>query len=122
MPELPRAIRLARSHVDRACNLLLAPSPATLEACTAELETAVAALSGIGAAREGKMADPAARDEALRLQAAVGAAGRLLQGAAAYHVRWAAVLGALTAGYTGRGEAAPLAPPRPASRRICLSG
>jgi hypothetical protein len=115
MPAAVEILRAARLHVSRACDLLRSPSPTALDACAEALENAVAALlSGCPM----RPPDLEASAEAHRLQAAVNSAVRLLQSAADYHLRWAQMLGTLTAGYTPAGEAAAVAHPR----RICLSG
>jgi curved DNA-binding protein CbpA len=55
---------------------------------------------------------------AAAVREAVLMAGRMLEGARAYHSRWMEIAGSLTAGYTATGEAA--AAPRPG--RLCLRG
>jgi hypothetical protein len=62
---------------------------------------------------------PAAKVEARRVRAAVVCAQRLLENASSFHVNWGRLLGALSAGYTERGDPAPA--PRQ-GRRICLQG
>ena len=62
--------------------------------------------------------NPAAQQEARRLRMAVMCAQRLLENAASFHVNWGRLLGALSAGYTERGDPAPA----PRRGRICVQG
>jgi len=114
MAALEPVLRTTRIEVRKACELLVSPSPEALDACAGVLESAVATLSG----GHDIAAGPEALDEAFRLRTAIRTAARLLQGAADYHSRWLQVLGTLTAGYTARGEPAPIA----RQQRISLSG
>jgi hypothetical protein len=119
--ELDGWLREAREELGRACHILAAPTPAALEGTEQALGKAAVLLACArdAAAREG----PAPRDGEVRRQAAavreaVLMAGRMLEGARAYHSRWMEIAGSLTAGYTATGEAA--AAPRPG--RLCLRG
>jgi hypothetical protein len=97
----------ARKELERACDLLLAPSPEALDRCADLLQAAVAQVTASQAA----IATPAEREpgaaaEGRRLQSAVRRARRLLDAAAEYHQNWARRMGTLSAGYDSRGEPA----------------
>ena len=118
-PQFSQQLAAAREDLDRASELLLSPSPAALDQCAPLLEAAVKKVTACQRA----MADPAqcepgAFTECSRLQAAVRRARRLLDSAAEYHQNWARRIGALSAGYDGRGE--PAAVER--GRRLILRG
>jgi hypothetical protein len=109
----------ARKETERACDLLLAPSPEALDRCASLLQAAVAQVTASKAA----LASPAQREpgataEGRRLQAAVRRARRLLEAAAEYHQNWARRIGTMSAGYDGRGE--PAAVER--GRRLIIRG
>jgi hypothetical protein len=119
--ELAGRLREAREEVGRACHILVAPTPAALEGTEQALGKAAALLACArdAAPREGPgPPDGEIRRETAAVLEAVRMAGRLLEGARAYHARWMEITGSLTAGYTATGEAA--APPRPG--RLCLRG
>jgi len=102
----------ARARVQQACEWLLAPSPAALDRCAAALAPAILRLREYRVRIEVRYkASPGAREEALRLRAAIRRAGALLQSAGDYHAGWREVLGALCAGYTASGAAADAARP-----------
>jgi len=87
----------AVANLEEACKLLTAPSPEHLDGSARLLEAAVAELrSGTGAG--------VALSEAQSLQELVRRAGGLLEGAAEYHRKWAALAGSLTAGYAAGGR------------------
>ena len=110
----------AREKVERACELLLAPSPVALDRCAPLFELA------IGQMRECRdalavlqTAEPAAcLRESRRLRLAVGRARLLLENAAEYHQNWMRRLGSLSAGYDRRGEPAAVA----LGRRVVVKG
>ena len=95
----------ARAQVDRACHLLLSPTPQALDRCAQLLASALSELT----ACQGDSAPASrARTEAQRLHRSIGHTRRLLEGAAAFHQNWIRWLGALCAGYTRHGEPASL--------------
>jgi hypothetical protein len=105
----PVTEQLAAAHekLDRACALLLSPSPEALDQCAPLLIAAIAHVTaGQDAIARPARADAAASAEGRRLQAAVRRARRLLESAADYHHNWARRMGAMSAGYDGRGEPA----------------
>lgn len=119
MPNLTGQLAAAREKLDRACDLLLAPSPAALDQCALLLEaavTTVAACQAVIAAPA--QTEPGASAEARRLQAAVRRARCLLESAAEYHQNWARRMGTMSAGYDGRGEPAAI----DRGRRLILRG
>ncbi|HUI77679.1 MAG TPA: hypothetical protein VLY24_07170 [Bryobacteraceae bacterium] len=109
----------AREKLDRACELLLAPSPEALDRCAPLLEAAIhrlAACRSIIAAPP--RTDPGAPEEGRRLRMAVRKTRRLLESAAAYHHNWLRRAGTMSAGYDNRGEPAAI----PHGRRLILRG
>jgi hypothetical protein len=96
----------ARAGVSDVCQILLAPSPAALDRCAPLLETAAAEVSACLPELRNSNGTQAEVDEAQRLRLAVRHAKRLLEGAAEFHQNWIRRLGALSGGYTGRGEPA----------------
>jgi hypothetical protein len=107
-----------RVEVEGACQSLVLASPEALTRCEGALERAAAALRQGHATWDWKSAGEAAGIEAVRLQAVIRRAGRLLSNTSRYHAGWLRVLSALTGGYSPRGEAAPM----PGMRRISLEG
>jgi hypothetical protein len=115
-----KALAEIRVEVQRACDLLRDPSPAAVDGCAVAIGSAIARLGEWRKRFQGqdKTANRLTLEEAVRLQAAVRLAGRLLETAAEYHARWRLVLGSLCAGYTASGAAAAAARPG----RLCLRG
>jgi hypothetical protein len=109
-----------RAEVQRACDLLCAPSPAAVDRCTVAIGSAISLLGEWRKRFQGH--DPITNrmtvEEALRLRATVQRVSRLLEAAAAYHAGWRQALGSLCAGYTASGGAAAAARPG----RLCLRG
>jgi hypothetical protein len=95
--------------VSDVCQILLSPSPAALDRCAPLLETAVAEVSACLHEMRKSKGTQNEVDEARRLRMAVYYAKRLLEGAAEFHQNWIRRLGALSGGYTGRGEPAAVA-------------
>jgi hypothetical protein len=111
MPAADTAEQLsaARLQVKRACHLLEAPSPASLEASSSALERAV---SGLNDCRHGirpGVTDTDAIAKVRQLRAELRHAGRLLESAADFYRGWERILGAMSGGYTAGGEPAPVA-------------
>jgi len=108
----------ARFQVERVCGLLVAASPEFLDGCPGPLERACSVIAEFRPWLSEVQGDPDALAEAYRLQFAVRHAARLLESAWQYHAKWNRILGAMTGGYTRRGDPAPVI--RPA--RVCLTG
>ena len=108
----------ARSQVERACGLLVSSSPEFLDGCPGLLERACSVMAESRPWLSGARGDPDALEEARRLQIAVRHAARLLENAGEYHAKWNRILGAMTGGYTTRGDPAPVIRPG----RVCLTG
>jgi hypothetical protein len=104
--DLQARMETARATLERACELLLDPSPQSLEDCLALLGAVAAALTGSRAEWEGHAGDPALRAEAGRLREAVHRAGFLLESAAAFHRKWLQILRTKMGGYTAQGDPA----------------
>ncbi len=116
---LTEQLAAAREKLDRACDLLLSPSPEALDQCAPLLQAAVTEVTACQAAMAGPVRpEPGAAAEGRRLQAAVRRARLLLESAAEYHRNWTRRMGAMSAGYDGRGE--PAAVDR--GRRLILRG
>ena len=96
----------ARAGVSEVCQILLSPSPAALDRCAPLLKTAAAAVSACLPQLRRSKGTQDEMDEAQRLRLAVRHAKRLLEGAAEFHQNWNRRLGALSGGYTRRGEPA----------------
>jgi hypothetical protein len=98
----------AEVRLTRAAQMLLKPTAEACEAAVTELESAEhlvrAALAGPPAALPGP-------DQVRRLQAALRGVIGLWENAAGFRLGWARVLGAMTGGYTERGEPKLLEPP-----------
>jgi len=99
----------ARAAVDRACHLLLSPTPEQMDRCARLFENAISEINEFRS--PGTLLDPrnaAPRQEAVAqvrlLNRSLGRAARLLEGAALYHANWIRCLGALSAGYTPQGQ------------------
>ena len=107
-----------RGRVERACELLVTPSPKILDRCSSVLEEAAAELARRLPSLEGARGDRGAQMEARRLWISVRSAGRLLENASEYRFRLDRLLRAATAGYTARGDPAPLQP----ARRLSVQG
>lgn len=93
----------ARAQVDSVCQLLLLPTPATLDRCAQLLADAISELTAGGGSGD---SSEACRAEAQRLRRSIGLTRRLLEGAAAFHHNWIRWLGILCSGYTNHGEPA----------------
>jgi hypothetical protein len=118
-----------RSDVDRACELLVTSSPECLDSCSRVLEAAGRRLAEyqprFGAPKNsGRIGDASVighatlLGEAYRLRAAVRRAASLLEGANKFHLNWSRLRDAMTGGYTGSGEPAPV----PRGSRISIRG
>ena len=118
--EVVERLVAVRLQVDRACDLLISPTPTALDSCSHLLETACSRLAQLQPRLCQGAGNPAAKEEARRLRAAIMCAGRLLENALSFHVNWGRLLGALSAGYTERGE--PAKAPASHRGRICLQG
>jgi hypothetical protein len=108
----------ARSDVDRACELLVTPSPGSLDRCSRVLEAAVQRLTESQPQLRRGVGDATLLGEANRLRAAVRRAARLLEGANGFHLNWSRLRDAMTGGYTGRGDPSPV----PRGSRISIRG
>ena len=98
----------ARQQLDFASNLLAKPSPDALESCASLLEAAGRQLAEWQPAFSRQAGDAIALEEAWRLRRSFVRAARLLQGVGEFHLNWLQLRGAITGGYTGTGESAPL--------------
>ncbi len=98
----------ARQQLDFACDLLARPSPEALDCCSSVLEAAGRHLAECQPTLSQQAGNAVALEEAWRLRHSFVRTTRLLQGAADFHLNWLQVRGAMTGGYTGNGESAPL--------------
>jgi hypothetical protein len=111
-------LRESNGQLERACALLIAPAPDSLDDCSGVLEAAARQLQAFRPALHDARGDPETLAEAWRLQRNVRRAGVLLANASAYHTRWNELVGVQTAGYRPGGGAAE----SPRTGRLCLRG
>lgn len=93
----------ASAIVQHVCEMFVRPSAEVLDQCAVLLETAARDLAGSRPQADGR--EPTL-GEARQLLGAVRSARILLDSAFAFHQAWSCRLGAMTAGYTARGEPA----------------
>ncbi len=105
-----------RSQLDAACELLLSPTTDAVDRCSSLLESAGRRMMEFRTGMAAAQGDPAAIEEAWRVRRSFLRAGKLLEHAARFHENWTAIRGAMTGGYTHRGEPAPIRHPG----RVCL--
>jgi|SRR5690242_5552784 hypothetical protein len=101
-----------RRQLDGACDRLTAPSPASLDACAHDLESAIGQLSAF----RPNPGDAQALEQAWHVRRSFLRARKLMESAAEFHENWARVRGAISGGYTATGEAASIVH----QGRICL--
>jgi hypothetical protein len=111
MPAAPAEERLAaaRAEVRRASELLVDASPEALQSCHGALDRAVSELAGFRSQCAAAPPDAGALSTALGLRSEILRAARLLENLAAFYRGWERILGTMSAGYTARGDAAPVA-------------
>ena len=97
-----------RAQLDSVCDLLISPAPEVLDRCSALLESAGRQMADCQPQIAGLRGDPAAIEAAWLLRRSFVKADKLLQNAARFHGKWISIRGAMTGGYTDRGEAAPV--------------
>ena len=98
----------ARRQLDFACDLLTKPSPEALDCCSSLLEATGRQLAECQPTFSQQVGNAAALEEAWRLRHSYERTARLLQGAADFHLNWLKLRGAMTGGYMGNGESAPV--------------
>lgn len=101
-------LQTTRSHLDRVCAMLTAPSPEALDQCSVLLEDAGRQLTDWQPALRQSAGEVPALEEARRLRTSLLLAGRLLEGAFSFHNNWLRLRGAISGGYTGHGEPSPV--------------
>src|ERR1700722_7377750 len=102
-------LAMARAEVNRACTLLIAPTPEALIGCQDALERAVSALQEFRLGCREVQANPGDHAIVRALSAEVMHASRLLQNLASFYRGWERILGAMSGGYTASGNPAPVA-------------
>lgn len=95
------SLKQARERIAALRASLICSSPEAIEQCLAPLAEAAASLCCC-------QADPEALDEAVTLRRELARAARLIQSGTELNAGWARILGASTAGYTSKGDAAPV--------------
>lgn len=97
-------LQTTRSHLDEVCAMLTAPTPEALDQCSVLLEAAGRQLTDWQPRLCRNSGDAPALEEARRLRTSLLRAGRLLEGAWSFHTNWIRLRGAMSGGYTERGE------------------
>ncbi len=98
----------ARIELDRAGELLTAPSPEALNRCCSVLEATGRRLAEWQPRLAEQAGNADALAEAWRLRRSFQRTERLLQNAGDFHNNWVRLRGAMTGGYTSAGAAAPV--------------
>jgi hypothetical protein len=98
----------ARLEMDRAGELLISPSPASLDRCSSVLEAAGRRLTEWQPRLAEYAGDPETLAEAWRLRRSFRRTERLLRGAGDFHCNWISLRGAMTGGYNSAGDPAPV--------------
>jgi hypothetical protein len=101
-------LEAARSEMQRACDLLIAPTPEAMDSCQNALQAALSELVEFRSKIREISAGEATQRLAHGLRSEVQRAARLLQNLAGFYRGWERILGAMTAGYTASGEPAPV--------------
>src|SRR3954452_13625976 len=97
-----------RAQLDSVCDLLRSPSPDSLDSCATIFASAVSRMLDCQSSIPEAHGDAAAMAAAWDVRRSFQKAGRLLENASRFHGGWTSVRGAMTGGYTNRGEAAPV--------------
>jgi len=97
-----------RAQLDAVCDLLLSPTPQAVDRCSVILETASRQMAECTAQIGSARGNPMALEAAAKLRRSCQRARTLLEAAGRFHFNWLAIRGALTGGYTDRGEPAPV--------------
>lgn len=106
-----------RVQLEAAGNLLLAPSDVeAVERCSVLLQAAGSRMAESRHDWAGVQGDAEAMEEVWNVRRSFVRTARLLESARRFHENWAAIRGAMTGGYTNRGEPAPVL----ARARVCL--
>ncbi|HMD70785.1 MAG TPA: hypothetical protein VKF41_05545 [Bryobacteraceae bacterium] len=104
MAGIPERLASARSAVAQSCHLLLNPTPEVLDRCFQVLSGVIGELAFTREEMAPFRGDSGVLAEVCEIRVKVRLAGRLLENAAAYHLKWSRILGAMLQGYTARGE------------------
>lgn len=110
-PALSERLAAAGAEIDRACRLLLEPTLTRLDESGAILQAVVPEVTACRDESRDSYPNPAIRDQARRVAQSLRRARLLLESAARFHTEWIRCLGALSAGYTERGEPGAVARP-----------
>jgi hypothetical protein len=105
-----------RAELDGVSEQLLTPTPDAVDRCSALLQSASRRLADFRAEGITAQGDAGALEEAWKVRRSFLRAAKLLENAGRFHDNWAAIRGAMTGGYTSRGEPAPVRHPG----RLCL--
>jgi hypothetical protein len=98
----------ARRQLEVACDLLARPSSDAMDRCSSVLEKAAHQLAECRPSSSKEAGNAAALEEAWRLRRSFVRVARLHKGEGEFHLNWLQLRGAMTGGYTGTGESAPL--------------
>ena len=108
MATVVEQLAAVRLELDRAGELLIAPSPEALDRCSSVLEATGRQLREWQPRLSEEAGNPEALAEAWRLRRSFRRTERLLHSAGDFHANWIRLRGAMTGGYTPEGEAAPV--------------
>ena len=111
MSGVPERLASSRSAVEQACHLLINPSPEVLDRCFQVLSGVIGEMAFTREEMAPFKGDSGVLAEVCEIRAKVRLAGHLLENAAAYHMKWNRILGAMQEGYTARGEPPSVARP-----------
>lgn len=109
--EVIEQLAATRAQLESACELLLSPSAEAVDRCSVVLESAGRRMAEFRSDLSSAQGDPGAIEEAWKVRRTFLRAGKLLENAARFHQNWVAIRGAMTGGYTNRGEPAPVLHP-----------
>jgi len=114
----PERLVAVEAEVKRACDLLVDATPEALDRCQGALRQAVSQLVDFRETYRRLPLHAGVRSTAGGLRAEVRRAARLLESLASFYHGWERILGAMSAGYTARGDPAPVV----RSGRLCCRG
>jgi hypothetical protein len=113
---IAQSLAQVRGQLDHACDRLVSPTAASLDACARDLESAVRQFTDFQPELRGHGGDAEALEQAWHVRRSFLRARKLMESAAAFHENWTRLRGTISGGYTATGDPGPVTHPR----RICL--